>query len=86
MSDREKNITIHNQFAHGPVDIKFNGIHLNQRDGEDIVLCPYSGVAVKVKTLGLYDNLFGDQGAKGLADVLKDKLDVYGCDDGCCDV
>ena len=40
----------------------------------------------KLKTLRLFDNLFGDKGAKGLADVLKDhstleELGVYGCKD-----
>lgn len=38
----------------------------------------------KLKTLMLWDNPFGDQGAKGLADVLKDhqtleELNVFGC-------
>ena len=40
----------------------------------------------KLKTLDLYGNPFGDQGAKGLADVLKDHptlevLDVYRCEE-----
>ena len=39
----------------------------------------------KLKTMNLHGNPFGDQGAKGLADVLKDhptleELGVYGCD------
>ena len=40
----------------------------------------------RLKILDLYGNPFGDQGAKGLADVLKDhptleELDVWGCEE-----
>ena len=40
----------------------------------------------KLKTMNLHGNPFGDQGAKGLADVLKDHptlevLDVYRCEE-----
>ena len=40
----------------------------------------------KLKKLNLFNNTFGDQGAKGLADMLRDhptleELDVYGCEE-----
>ena len=61
-------------------------LRLRWCDLRDEAICELCGGLkwCKLKKLGLWGNPFGDQGAKGLADVLKDhptleELDVRGC-------